>query len=409
MIEHPSMAPRLVEGGAETSDHQSKSLVLSSDVKGRYSFNIDEAVGKSNVYSPPIDDCIVLCSHKTSLKYEFDKNKYSNDTVLSDKGVTLLNDTKRKLLRKIGSNSIQDEYVHCKCGAPINASRDARLTKRVPRSAYLPLKWLKSPNARTENAFSDIELKNRVDKDLTLLLNDASPADEPNERLYTADKHYSDILLSIPNPFSYSDDLLPEQFEHEVIVETENTSNPNEALTLFTEDLNNFEKSYFEKNLSVISVLMEDEELLKIPRTFISSGSKGVNTAPVTTVNTELLNDKLLLMTPPQQAETSVQADLQQPNSSRSRKSGMVVNSSDVYTVFRSRYPVEQWKSLGYFTEDYLKLINKHWLQFHPPHHRSHYILAVLYTVIMTVGVTGNCLVIFMFIRYVLKLGSCKN
>lgn len=67
--------------------------------------------------------------------------------------------------------------------------------------------------------------------------------------------------------------------------------------------------------------------------------------------------------------------------------------------VFRSRYPVEDWKSLGLFTEDFLHDINSHWLQFHPPSHRSHYILAALYALVMTVGLFGNSLVIFMFLR----------
>lgn len=77
----------------------------------------------------------------------------------------------------------------------------------------------------------------------------------------------------------------------------------------------------------------------------------------------------------------------------------MDANESLLYRKFRSRYPVEKWKSLGLFTEDYLKIVNKHWLQFDPPYPRSHYMLAALYALVMTVGLTGNSLVIFMFIR----------
>nr|XP_018914573.1 PREDICTED: neuromedin-U receptor 2-like [Bemisia tabaci] len=67
--------------------------------------------------------------------------------------------------------------------------------------------------------------------------------------------------------------------------------------------------------------------------------------------------------------------------------------------AFRSAYPIEQWKNCCYFSEDFLASINPHWLQFTPPDRSSHYILASLYAVIMVVGLFGNYLVIFMFLR----------
>lgn len=71
----------------------------------------------------------------------------------------------------------------------------------------------------------------------------------------------------------------------------------------------------------------------------------------------------------------------------------------NVYERFKSVYPVEEWKSLGFFTEDFLYDINEHWLQFDPPTKTSHYTLAAMYAIIMTIGVVGNCLVIFMFLK----------
>nr|BAQ54717.1 opsin, rhodopsin-7 like [Orthetrum albistylum] len=66
---------------------------------------------------------------------------------------------------------------------------------------------------------------------------------------------------------------------------------------------------------------------------------------------------------------------------------------------FQSLWPTDWWKSHGLYNDDYLLLINSHWLGFPPPRPSSHYILAVLYTVVMVVGVSGNFLVIFMFCR----------
>ncbi|XP_022205432.2 opsin, ultraviolet-sensitive [Nilaparvata lugens] len=66
---------------------------------------------------------------------------------------------------------------------------------------------------------------------------------------------------------------------------------------------------------------------------------------------------------------------------------------------FKQLYPVESWKSEGFFTDEYLYMINPHWLQFDPPSHTAHYILAAAYFIVMTIGVTGNFLVIFMFLR----------
>ena len=66
---------------------------------------------------------------------------------------------------------------------------------------------------------------------------------------------------------------------------------------------------------------------------------------------------------------------------------------------FKRVYPVELWQSEGYFTEQYLYSINPHWLQFPPPPPVNHYVLALLYCVIMVIGMTGNALVVFMFVR----------
>lgn len=66
---------------------------------------------------------------------------------------------------------------------------------------------------------------------------------------------------------------------------------------------------------------------------------------------------------------------------------------------FKNKYPVNLWKDHGLYTDDYIKLINNHWLKFMPPNPTSHYVLGLLYTVIMVFGCTGNSLVIFMYFK----------
>ncbi|KAK5650064.1 hypothetical protein RI129_001093 [Pyrocoelia pectoralis] len=74
-------------------------------------------------------------------------------------------------------------------------------------------------------------------------------------------------------------------------------------------------------------------------------------------------------------------------------------NESIMFTIFKETHPVYSWTKYGFFDESYIKSINVHWLQFLPPHRRNHYILAVLYIIIMTVGLVGNILVISIFLR----------
>lgn len=78
-----------------------------------------------------------------------------------------------------------------------------------------------------------------------------------------------------------------------------------------------------------------------------------------------------------------------------------VANTSELLALFRSRWPIAQWEQTGYFSEEFLHKINPYWMRFPPPDPQSHYALAIIYAVVMTIGVTGNSLVICMFIRYV--------
>ncbi|XP_055912916.1 opsin, ultraviolet-sensitive [Eupeodes corollae] len=53
----------------------------------------------------------------------------------------------------------------------------------------------------------------------------------------------------------------------------------------------------------------------------------------------------------------------------------------------------------GEYDVEYIARINSFWLAFDPPSPRSHYIMAVIYIIITTIGCFGNALVVYMFIR----------
>lgn len=78
---------------------------------------------------------------------------------------------------------------------------------------------------------------------------------------------------------------------------------------------------------------------------------------------------------------------------------GGINQTENLIENFLSLYPIESWKQHGYFTVDYIKLINPHWLQFPPTSNMVHYILGLMYCLIFCVGVSGNLLVIYMFMR----------
>lgn len=64
-------------------------------------------------------------------------------------------------------------------------------------------------------------------------------------------------------------------------------------------------------------------------------------------------------------------------------------------------YPPEWHTQIWFeYAQNRLELVNSHWLKFPPPPREAHEFLAALYILIMTAGVCGNSLVIYMFVRY---------
>lgn len=75
-----------------------------------------------------------------------------------------------------------------------------------------------------------------------------------------------------------------------------------------------------------------------------------------------------------------------------------LTENSSLVKSFKQRWPVVNWRK-WLFTDDYLLLINQHWLQFSPPDPLSQYALGALYVIMATAGCTGNAIVLLMYIK----------
>lgn len=72
---------------------------------------------------------------------------------------------------------------------------------------------------------------------------------------------------------------------------------------------------------------------------------------------------------------------------------------SAIISKFKRQWPVQLWRDYGLFADDYLLIINSHWLGFPPPAPGAQYALGALYIVMMVVGCIGNALVLLMYFR----------
>lgn len=66
---------------------------------------------------------------------------------------------------------------------------------------------------------------------------------------------------------------------------------------------------------------------------------------------------------------------------------------------FKMSWPIWRWREYGFFTDDYLDVINEHWLQFPPPGETWQRALASLYVLICAVGGWGNIVVLLMYFK----------
>lgn len=70
-------------------------------------------------------------------------------------------------------------------------------------------------------------------------------------------------------------------------------------------------------------------------------------------------------------------------------------------------YPVEAWKSNGFFDDADLMDINCHWLQFKPARPAAHFMLAIIYAVVFVIGLVSNIAIVYILLRY--AYDRCSN
>ncbi|XP_026496937.1 opsin, ultraviolet-sensitive-like isoform X1 [Vanessa tameamea] len=65
---------------------------------------------------------------------------------------------------------------------------------------------------------------------------------------------------------------------------------------------------------------------------------------------------------------------------------------------FKQKWPLNLWRQIG-FTDDFVKCINPHWMQFPPPNPSLYYGIGGIYIVMVVMGSLGNTTVILMYCR----------
>lgn len=132
------------------------------------------------------------------------------------------------------------------------------------------------------------------------------------------------------------------------------------------------------------------------PQTSKANNSKAKN-SKVNNPTTGPKSDKRMSNNGPRKSLPSV-------NQKRTLVNNQTTANDGSINDFKTMYPVNIWKVNGFYTEDYIHLINSHWFKFEPPNSTSHYVLGLLYTIIMIFGCFGNSLVIFMYTKLVTSL-----
>lgn len=71
----------------------------------------------------------------------------------------------------------------------------------------------------------------------------------------------------------------------------------------------------------------------------------------------------------------------------------------ELFEQFERQWPVQRWRDIGLFTDDYLNIINEHWLRFPPPSETLQKMLGGFYLLFSTLGCWGNVIVLFMYCK----------
>lgn len=71
----------------------------------------------------------------------------------------------------------------------------------------------------------------------------------------------------------------------------------------------------------------------------------------------------------------------------------------ELLETFKRQWPLQRWREYGLFTDDYVNLINEHWLRFPPPSPAVQRAIGSVYLLFSTIGCWGNLTVLFMYFR----------
>ncbi|KAF9815897.1 hypothetical protein SFRURICE_009795, partial [Spodoptera frugiperda] len=102
-----------------------------------------------------------------------------------------------------------------------------------------------------------------------------------------------------------------------------------------------------------------------------------------------------------------IASESEQRNLTDSANTSTVNKHAKLLANFKQNWPVSLWTQYGFFSDDYLDLINEHWLQFPPPSESLQKFLGGFYVMFSTIGCWGNIIVLLMYLRHT-ATSSCK-
>lgn len=109
-------------------------------------------------------------------------------------------------------------------------------------------------------------------------------------------------------------------------------------------------------------------------------------------------NERSVNKSDPDSAQRVAEAE-DPKNSSSVSLNRTVVAHALLVAKFKRLWPVWRWRQYGYFADDYLDLINEHWLQYPPPSETVQKTLGGVYLLFASIGCWGNVVVLFMYLR----------
>lgn len=99
------------------------------------------------------------------------------------------------------------------------------------------------------------------------------------------------------------------------------------------------------------------------------------------------------------QHEESAGSVVETMNANNTANTSTADDHAKLIAEFKRLWPVDRWRKYGLFYDDYLYLINEHWLRYPPPSETLQQGLGGTYILFTTSGCWGNIIVLFMYLR----------